>query len=142
MPVCVSFQTVDIVDGHCGRSAIGGQSDWLSCFEKESDGCPHGFIKIKKPTSMNDYCGGYDGKVCCLIVPRIQIKVKTIVMIRTDNYTLMMAWFSIDCGTTKPKQVFSLNICAKRSMDQSELKVDIRRQQKGRENECVGHDWV
>ena len=82
--VYVSFQTVDIVEGHCGRFV--GQSDWFSCFVKEHDDCPHGFIKIPKPTSgAGDYCGASDEKVCCLIVPRIQIEVKTIVMLRTDN---------------------------------------------------------
>ena len=84
--VYVSFQTVDIAEGHCGKAGYVGQSDWFSCFEKENNDCPHGFIKIKKPTAINtNYCGGSDEKVCCLIVPRIQIEVKTIVMLRTDN---------------------------------------------------------
>ena len=117
MPVCVSFQTVDIVESRCRQGGIIGRSDWFSCFLKEGSGCPHGFIKIETPTSMYSSCGS--GRVCCLIVPRVQIEVNTIVMIRTDIYALMMAWFSIDCGKTKPKEVFSLNICAKRSMDQS-----------------------
>lgn len=85
--VYVSFQTVDIVEGYCSRSGYVGQSDWFSCFKKENNDCPHGFIKIKKPTSTSDtgYCDGSDDKVCCLIVPRIQIEVKTIVMLPTDN---------------------------------------------------------
>ena len=83
--VYVSFQTVDIVEGHCGKVGYVGQSEWFSCFEKENNDCPHGFIKIKKPTFNSNYCDGSDEKVCCLIVPRIQIEVKTIVMLRTDN---------------------------------------------------------
>ena len=43
------------------------------------------FIKIKKPTSNSNYCDGSADEVCCLIVPRIQIEVKTIVMLLTDN---------------------------------------------------------
>ena len=84
--VYVSFQTVDIVEGHCRPEVNVGQSDWFSCFEKENDDCPHGFIKIQSPTSSNtNYCDESGEKVCCLIVPRIQIEVKTIVMLRTDN---------------------------------------------------------
>ena len=84
--VYVSFQTVDIAEGHCGKPGYVGQSDWFSCFKKVKNDCPHGFIKIKKPTAINtNYCDGSDEKVCCLIVPRIQIEVKTIVMLRTDN---------------------------------------------------------
>ena len=91
MPVCVSFQTVDIVESRCGEQRdVIGQSDWFSCFKKVNNGCPHGFIKIKTQESMFGSPCGSTG-VCCLIVPRIQIEVNTIVMIRTDNYTLMMA---------------------------------------------------
>ena len=54
----------------------------------------------------------------------------------------MMVWFWIDCVKTKPKQVFFLDLCVKRSMDQSKLKVDRRRQQKGPENEWGGRDWI
>ncbi|KAM7426767.1 hypothetical protein ABFA07_022002 [Porites harrisoni] len=67
---------VDIAEGYCWKSGYVGQSDWFSCFEKENNDCPHGFIKIKIPTSNSNYCGGSADKVCCLIVPRIQIEVK------------------------------------------------------------------
>lgn len=85
MPVCVSFQTVDIAEGHCGKLAYVGQSDWFSCFVKEKNNCPHGFIKIKKHKNFDGYCDNHTERVCCLIVPKIQIEVKTIVMLRTDN---------------------------------------------------------
>ena len=49
-----------------------------------------GFHVLRKrrttaPTALSRSCDGSDEKVCCLIVPRIQIEVKTIVMLRTDN---------------------------------------------------------
>ena len=75
------LKTVDVVEGHCGETEYVGQSDWFSCFKKENNDCPHGFIKIKKPTFNSNYCDGSDEKVCCLIVPRIEIEVKTIVML-------------------------------------------------------------
>ena len=70
------------MEGFCGPGAIGGQSDWFACFVKEDNGCPHGFIMVN-----DGYCTGDDGleRVCCLIVPRIQIEVKTIVVLQTDN---------------------------------------------------------
>lgn len=83
--VYVSFQTVDIVEGSCLEGSV-GRSDWFSCFEKENNDCPHGFIKIQTPASSDTYyCDESGERVCCLIVPRIQIEVKTAVMLRTDN---------------------------------------------------------
>ena len=61
--VYVSFQTVDIAEGHRGKAGYVGQSDWFSSFEKENNDCPHGFIKIKKPASNSNYCDGSADKV-------------------------------------------------------------------------------
>ena len=49
-----------------------GDSNWLACLEAvDNDKCPHGFLKID-----DDSTGCYDGGICCLLSPPINLKVK------------------------------------------------------------------